>query len=159
MKSRLLPVLVLLSAFSSSIALASDRPPRGTSVEALRIARESRTRWSLGRLTVRQKAGRPARVRAELLLSGTVVATLRVDPRTGAFLSEGEHPERGADAPDLPRLRAAVERSLQYLKVGEWTWPTEHGRAWGVPLKFQGRVVGTIKVDVRNGPLPKRDDD
>lgn len=152
-------LLTLLTLCVGAPAPASDRRPQGASAEALRAARESVARFSLGRLTVRERGDRPPRVRAELLFDGIVVARLRVNPRTGDFLKEEERPEATGRVLDPSALRAAVERAIRRLEIGEWTWPTEHGRAWGVPLKYGGRVVGTIKVDARRGPLPRESDD
>jgi len=158
MTIRLFPVVTVLS-LCGGLALAADRAPHGTSAQALKVARESLTRCSLGRLAVRQKGDRPERVRAELLFGGTVVARLRVDPRSGVFLAKDERPGATGEMLDAPALRAAAERSLQTLEIGEWAWPAEHGRAWGVPLRSRGRVVGKIAVDVEKGFLPVKDDD
>ena len=162
MNSRWLPLLGLLALLSAVPAGADDRSAPMAASDVLRIARESQAGWSLGRLQVREKDGKPPRVRVDLISGGKVVGRLRVDPRSGGFLGEGD--ERGlAPAPlDLSRLRVDAERSLRDIEVGNRTWPTDHGRAWRVPLRYQGRVVGTIKVDVRQGllrPSPKTDGD
>lgn len=159
MRTRLLTIIAVLWLCGGSLAPASDRPGGGTSAEALRVARESLSQWSLGRLTIRPRQQKPARVRAELLYRGKVVAKLRVDPRTGGFLAKDQRPEWSAETPDLPSLRAAVEEAMRHLEIGTWAWPKEHGRAWGVPLKYQGRVVERIVVSDKSGPLPVEDDD
>ncbi len=159
MVTRRLLLLTALILCADTPGSASGGSGRGASAEALQVARESAGRLSLGRLTVKEKGTRPPRVRAELLFNGVVVARLRVNPRTGDFTGKEERTEGSGQALDLPTLRAAVERALRRLEIGEWTWPTEHGRAWGVPLKYGGRAVGTIKVGAQKGPLPKKDDD
>jgi hypothetical protein len=159
MVTRLIQLLTTLILGWGSLAVASDRPPQAASADALRVARESLGRLSLGRLTVRERSHERLRARAEVLLNGAVVARLLVDPRTGAFLAEEERSQISGDALDGPALRVAVERSLRQIEIGEWTWPTERGRAWGVPLKFRGRVVGTLKVDPQRGPLPRESDE
>lgn len=152
-------LLTVLFLCAGSPGSASGGSAQGASAEALRVARESVGRLSLGRLTVKEKGTRPPRVRAKLLFNGMVVARLRVNPQTGDFTGKEERTEGTGQALDLPTLRAAVERALRRLEIGDRTWPTEHGRAWGVPLKYGGRVVGTIKVDAQKGPLPRESDD
>ncbi len=159
MGSRLLRILAVICLCGSTPVLASDRAPQGTAAEALRIARESQAQWKIGRVTVRQKWLGASRGRAELVFNGRVVARLRVDPATGAFLAEDERPKVPGQPLDSTALRAAVERSLHGLEIADWTWPTEHGRAWGVPLRYGGRVVGSIKVDTQRGPLAREDED
>ncbi len=154
----LLRILAVVWLCGSTSVLAAERAPLTGPDEALRIARESQGQWSLGRVTVRQKFLGSMRARAELVLSGRVVARLRVDPATGAFLAEDERPKPPGQALDSGALRAALERSLHSLEIGNWTWPTEHGRAWGVPLKYGGRVVGIIKVDPQRGLLGREDE-
>ena len=159
MVTRLIQILVVLILGWANLVVASDHSSRGTSADALEVARESLGRLSLGRLSLRERShGRP-RARAEVLLDGVVVARLLVDPRTGAFLAEEERSQTSGDSLDGSALRAAVDRSLRQIEIGEWTWPTERGRAWGVPLKYQGRVVGTLKVDPQKGPLPRESDE
>ena len=159
MLTRLMQLLMVLLLCWGGLAAASDRPAQGASADALRVARESLGRLSLGKLMVRERSHGRIRARAELLFSGAVVARLRVDPRTGAFLVEDERAETPSETLDSASLRAAVDRSLHQLEVGDWIWPTEHGRAWGVPLKYQGRVVGTLKIDPQKGPLPRESDE
>ncbi len=165
--------LALLAPAGASVAVlafepaaAADRPrhdaPTATaraSAEALRIARESRAGWSLGRLAVRDRQGRPPRVRADLLHDGTVVGRLRIDPGTGGFLPRREPGEALSGPLDLPGLQAAAGRALAEIEIGGWTWPVGCGRAWGVPLLYRGRVVGTVAVDVRGGRLLPVDDE
>lgn len=129
-------------------ATASEPVPSGTSDEALRIAQASQPGWRLGRLVAREHDGR-RHVEAELLSGGTPVAWLRVDPGTGRFLSRGERPVRGQPLPDPAQLRLRVEKALSRIEVGTWAWPADHGRAWAVPLRWEGRVVSAVKIDVR----------
>ncbi|HSB78332.1 MAG TPA: hypothetical protein VLM91_06075 [Candidatus Methylomirabilis sp.] len=159
MVTPLIQLLVVLILGWGNPAVGSDHPSQGTSADALKVARESLGRFSLGSLTVRERSHGRLRARAEILLDGTGVARLLVDPRTGTFLSEEERPQFSGEMLDGPTLRLAVERSLRQLEIGEWTWPTEHGRAWGVPLKYQGRVVGTLKIDRQKGVLPRESDE
>jgi hypothetical protein len=159
MVARILPILTAIFLCGGSLAQASERLLGGTSAEALRIARDRQAHWTLGQLGIRHKWFGPPRVRAELLDDGRVVARLRVDPATGGFLARHERPTGGGDVRDLDALRSAVERALHRLEIGDWTWPTEQGRAWGVPLRYGDRVVGTLKVDVRQGLLARTDED
>lgn len=87
------------------------------------------------------------------------MAHLRVDPGTGRFLAEDEPPTAGGDVRDLTGLRPAVERALHQLEIGDWAWPMEQEQAWGVSLLFEDRAVGTLKVDVGRGLLPRANDD
>lgn len=154
-----LATLALL-ALPAVSAAAPDRPARGPSAEALRIARESRAAWSLGRLAVREQHGRVRRARVDLVHGGAVVGRLRVDPRTGGFLVEHEAGAAPAEPLDPSGLRAGAEQALRDLDVGGWAWPAEHGAAWRVPLLYRGRVVGTVTVDPRKGRLlPDNDED
>ncbi len=159
MVAHILPILTAVFLCGSSLAQAAESLLGVSSAEALRLARESRAHWTLGQLEVRHRRCRFPRVRAELLDSGRVVARLRVDPATGGILAEDECPTRGGDLENLATLRSTVERALHQLEIGNWTWPAEQGRAWGVPLRYGDRVVGTLKIDVRQGPLARTDDD
>ncbi len=159
MSARILPVLTAILLYGSGLAQAADRLLGGTAAEALRVARESQAHWTLGQLTVRHRRCVVPRVRAEILNAGQVVARLRVDPATGGFLARDACPTGGGDAGDLTALRPAVERALHRLEIGDWTWPTEQGRAWGVPLRYGGRVVGTLKIDVQQGLLARTNGD
>jgi hypothetical protein len=143
----LLPLLVL-----AGVAAASEPAPGG-SAAALDIARASRAEWRLGRLTIERREGRPPRVRAEVMSGGAVVARLRVDLATGAFLAKDERAQTSGASPDLGRLRSDVERALGLVEVGGWAWPSKHAQAWGVPLRYQGRVVGKLTVDIRQRKL------
>jgi len=161
MASRAFPILIVLGLCvlgGVAPAVASERRPPGSSAEALRIAREIVGRLTLGKLTVKQRSQEATRVRAELLANGAVVARIRVDVRTGGFLAEDARSSAGPSL-DPTSLRAAMERALRQLAIGDWAWPTEHGRAWGVPLIYQGRTVGRLKVDMRKGVLPRERDD
>jgi hypothetical protein len=82
-----------------------------------------------------------------------VVAKLRVDPATGGFLAKDEHAQISSASPELGRLRGDVERELGRVEVGGWAWPSKHAQAWGVPLRYQGRVIGKLEVDVRQRKL------
>jgi hypothetical protein len=139
---------------------ASGPAAPGASSEALQIARASQPGWRLGRLVAREHDRRRS-IEAELLSGGTPVAWLRVDPATGRLLPRGERAARGAAPLDPERLRTQVEAALGRLQVGTWAWPAEHGRAWAVPLRWEGRVVGAIKVDVRRARVlaAEHDDD
>ena len=88
-----------------------------------------------------------------MLSGGAVVAWLRVNPETGGFLAKDERAQVLGGSLDLDRLRGEVERELGHLAIGGWAWPSEHGHAWGVPLRYQGRVVGRLKVDVQQRRL------
>jgi hypothetical protein len=154
----LLPLLVLAGA------AAASEPAPGGSAAALDIARATRAEWRLGRLMLERREGRQSQVRAEVMSDGAVVARLRVDPATGAFLAKDERAQTSSASPELGRLRDAVERALGRVEVGGWAWPSKHGQAWGVPLRYQGRVVGNLKVDVRQRKLlatrsDEKDDD
>jgi hypothetical protein len=143
----LLPLLVLVGA------AAASEPAPGGSAAALDIARATRAEWRLGRLMLERREGRQPRVRAEVMSDGAVVARLRVDPATGGFLAKDERAQTPSASPELDRLRGDVERALGRVEVGEWAWPSKHGQAWGVPLRYQGRVVGKLTVDVRQRKL------
>jgi hypothetical protein len=123
-------------------------------VEALRIARGSMSRLTLGKVTMKQSGGEGPRTRAELLVDAIVVARLRVDPRTGRFLAEDERPAGGAGL-EAPALKAALEQAVRQLAIGEWAWPSEGGQTWGVPLLFEGRTVGRLRVDVQKGAIAR----
>jgi len=151
MKTRWSVALLLLLIIAAGAA--ASEPARSRAAEALEIARASRAGWRLGRLTVETRQDRPPRVRAELMSSGAVVARLRVDPATGGFLAKDERAQAVTTPRDLDRLRSDVERELGRLDVGGWTWPSEHGRAWGVPVRYRERVVGRLKVDVQERRL------
>lgn len=144
---------------ASAAAASASAETHGAPAEALGIARESRAAWSLGRLTVRERRGRPPRVHADLLNDGTVVGRLRIDPGTGGFLARRERGGTPAGSLDLTGLQAAAGRALAEVEIGGWAWPTRRGRAWGVPLLYRGRVVGSVAVDVRGGRLLPRDDE
>jgi hypothetical protein len=143
----LLMFAMLMLAGGALPATASGDTAPGASSEALRIARAGRPGWRLGRLVTRQHDGR-RHLEAELLAGGTPVAWFRVDPGSGRLLARGERPARGAPGLEPARLRSQVEQALRGLELGAWAWPTEHGRAWAIPLRWEGRVVGAIKVDV-----------
>jgi hypothetical protein len=148
--ARLSTVLVLttLMLLGGAVAVpASERAASGGSSEALGIARASQPGWRLGRLLPRQHDGR-GHIEAELLADGTSVAWLRVDPASGRFLARGERPVRDQGWLDPTRLRPQVAAAIGGLEVGIWAWPVEHGRAWAVPLRWEGRVVGAIRIDV-----------
>jgi hypothetical protein len=150
----LLPLLVLAGA------AAGSEPSPGVSTVALDIARATRAEWRLGRLMIERREGRQPRVRAEVMSDGTVVARLRVDPATGGFLQKDERAQTSSASPDLGRLRGDVERALGSVEVGGWAWPSKHALAWSVPLRYQGRVVGKLTVDVRQRKLlATRNDD
>ena len=157
MRTRSLLTLALLALAAQVAAGPAEPPPRSVSTTAIEIARESRAQWRIGALTLRTRESRPIRVRVELLAGGSVVARLRVDPVTGGFLSEDQRPGSTAAPPDLARLRGAVERELAHLEIGGWAWPSEHGRAWAVPLRYHERVVGKLKVDVQRKRLLARE--
>jgi hypothetical protein len=143
----LLPLLVLAGG-----AVASE-PAQGGSAAALDIARSTRAEWRLGRLMLEKREGRQPRVRAEMMSGGVVVARLRVDPATGGFLAKDERAQPSSASPEIARLRGDVERQLGRVEVGGWAWPSKHAQAWGVPLRYEGRVVGKLKVDVRQRKL------
>jgi hypothetical protein len=151
---------LMLLGVTVGLAAASERAASGTSSEALRVARASQPGWRLGRLLTREHEGR-RHLEAELLSDGTPVAWLRVDPGSGRFLPRGERPVRGQGSLDPARLRPLVAGAIAGLELGTWAWPVEHGRAWAVPLRWEGRVVGAIKVDVRRARVlaAERDDD
>lgn len=148
--TRVVLATVMLLGAAATSAAASERAGSGASSEALRIARASQPGWRLGRLLTREHDGR-RQVEAEVLADGTPVAWLRVDPATGRFLPRGERPARGQGSLDPARLRPQVAAAVAGLEPGGWAWPVEHGRAWAVPLRWEGRVVGVIRIDVRGG--------
>jgi hypothetical protein len=143
----LLPLLVLAGG-----AVASE-PAQGGSAAALDIARATRAEWRLGRLTIERREGRQPRIRAEVMSGGAVVARLRVDPATGGFLAKDERAQSSSASPEIARLRGDVERQLGRVEVGGWAWPSKHAQAWGVPLRYEGRVVGKLNVDLRQRKL------
>jgi hypothetical protein len=144
----LLTVLALAAPAARALA-------QGGSAEALRIVREDRAAWRVGALTVHDgHDGHAARtrVRVEIVSGGRVIARLRLDPATGAFVAR-EAP-RSATAPDATAaLRPAAERALARLQVGPWAWRDGDGEAWRVALHCDGRAVGSVTVDVRHGRL------
>lgn len=142
-----LGMLLVIGAAGGSAA-ASEQAAAGASSEALRIAQTSQAGWRLGRLVAREHAGR-RHVEAELLSHGTPIARLRVDPGTGRLLQRGERPVPGLPSIDPAQLRPQIERAIGHLELGTWAWPAEHGRAWAVPVRWEGRLVGAIKIDVR----------
>lgn len=143
------PVLITCLALFTTLVV----PPAGasTSSEALRIARQGQARWSIGAVRLHDKHGR-VRVEAELVADGVVIAHLRLDPRTGAFVRDKVYADHLA-APDPVSLKAAAVRALPRIEVGGWAWPAEHGRAWRVPLRYDGRVIGTVTVDAQRSQL------
>ena len=159
MVALILALVTALFLSGGSLAQAAESLLGVSSAAALRLARESRARWTLGNFEVRHLRCIFPRIRAELLDTGRVVARLRVDPATGDILAEDECPTREGNLDDLAALRPTVERALHRLEIGNWTWPTEQGRAWGVPLRYGDRVVGILKVDVRQGLLTRTDED
>ncbi len=137
------------------LALAAPAAPalaQGGSAEALRIVREDRAAWRVGALTVHDGQSARARVRVEIVSGGRVIARLRLDPATGAFVARDA--PRSAVAPDAATaLRPAAERALARLEVGPWAWRDGDGEAWRVALHYDGRAVGSVTVDVRHGRL------
>jgi hypothetical protein len=135
-------------------------PPAGAgeSAQALRIARASQARWTIGSVRARATHGR-VRVQADLVADGAVVAHLRLDPDSGELVGDKVYTS-AVDAQALARLKAAAARALARVEVGGWAWPAEHGRAWRVPFRYRGRPVGTVTVDVeRNRLVGKREGD
>jgi hypothetical protein len=154
----LIRTLLLLGCVALSMTLGAPSVPAGDSSQALRIARESQARWTIGLLRARDKHGR-VRVQADLLADGVVIAHLRLDPRTGEFVSDKAY-TTAVDAEALARLKAAATRALSQVEVGGWAWPAERGRTWRVPLRYKGGPVGTVTVDVeRNRLVAKRERD
>lgn len=148
---RALPVLLVLALFNDGgVAVASERRPPGKSEDAVRIARGSVGRMTLGKVTVKQQGADAPRTRAELLVDGVVVARLRVDNRTGRFLAGDERPAPGPGL-EPSALKVALEQAVRRLAIGEWAWPSEGGQTWGVPLLFEGRTVGRLRVDAQKG--------
>jgi hypothetical protein len=147
--------LRLGGALLAVLALATPDAPalaQGGSAEALRIVREDRAAWRVGALTVDDGHTARARVRVEIVSGGRVIARLRLDPATGAFVARDAR--RSATAPDTATaLRPAAERALARLEVGPWAWPHGDGQAWRVALHYDGRAVGSVTVDVRHGRL------
>ena len=143
--------LLFLGWVALSITLGAPSARAADSSQALRIARESQARWTIGSLRVRDKHGR-VRVQADLMADGVVIAHLRLDPRTGEFVGEKAY-AAGVDAEALARLKAAATRALPEVEVGGWAWPAERGRAWRVPLRYRGRPVGAVTVDVERNRL------
>jgi hypothetical protein len=134
--------LALLALAVLAFPVAAGPTTAGRSAEALEIARASRSRWCIGRVDLDEHDG-VTTIEAEMVIDGLPVARVRIDP--GA--TPGLQP------------RQAVERALPRVEVGTWAWPTDHGRAWAVPLRLDGRVIGTLKVDARAGRiLPHRHD-
>jgi hypothetical protein len=159
MGTRILPVLAAILLCGGGVAQAAQSLLGATSAEALHAVRERRAYWGLGRLTIRHKWFGHPWIQAEVLDDGRVVSHLRVDPATGRFLAKDEPATGEGDIRDLTTLRPIVERSLHRLEIGNWMWPTESGQAWGVSLLYEGRVVGTLKVDGRRGLLQQAEDD
>ncbi len=154
--------LVFLTAWIALLATlaAPVSAVAGTSSDALRIARDSRARWSIGAVRLHDKHGR-ARVQADLLADDVVIARLRLDPKTGALVGEKVYADR-LGSEDIPRLRASASRALSRVEVGSWAWPAERGRLWRVPLRYEGRVIGVLTVDVQRSRLiakGERDDE
>lgn len=150
--------LLLLGCLALMTGVAPPSARAGDSGQALRIARESQTRWTIGPPSVREKRGR-ARVQADLIVDGVVIARLRLDPRTGEFVDDKIYTS-GVDAGTLSRVNAAATRALPQIEVGGWAWPAERGRVWRVPLRYKGRAIGTVTVDVdRNRLVGKQERD
>jgi hypothetical protein len=122
-----------------------------TSSEALRIARESRSRWTIGAVRRHDGHGR-TRAHADLVADGVVIARLRLDPSTGALVPDKRYADT-LSVNDLARLQAEAIRALSHLEIAGWAWPAAHGHAWRIPLRSDGRVVGTVTVDVERGRL------
>ena len=144
-------VLVLAGCLGFVAMLGVPPIAAGASSEALRIARDSQPRWTIGAVRVRTSHGR-ARARADLVADGVVIAHLRLDPQTGAPVPD----KRDADlltAEDVARLHAAATRALSRLEIAGSAWPATHGHAWRIPLRCDGRMVGTVTVDVERGRL------
>jgi hypothetical protein len=143
--------LLLVGGLGLGAIAAAPAVARAASGEALRIARESQPRWRIGAITLRDRHGR-ARVRADLVADGIVIAHLRLDPTSGALVADARDAE-GLTVVDVPRLQAAAVRALSRLEIAGWAWPAAHGRAWRIPLRCDGRVVATVTVDVARGRL------
>ena len=143
--------MLVLAGLGLSLILWAAPVHAGDSSEALRIARQSQERWTIGSVTTRDKHGH-VRVRADLMADGVVIAHLHLDPKTGEFVDEKAY-TNAVDAETLPRLKAAAARSVSQVEVGGWAFPAEHGRAWRVPLRYKGRSVGTVTVDVERNRL------
>lgn len=147
----LVPTVLVLSCLLLSVTVGARAVPAGDSSQALRIARQSQAHWTIGPVTVRDRDGRVS-AQAALMADGLVIAYLRLDPRTGGFV--GDRAYTGAVDPEtLARLKVQAARALSQVQVGGWAWPTEHARAWRVPLQYQGRAVGSVTVDVERNRL------
>jgi hypothetical protein len=154
----LIRTTLLLAGLALSLLLGAPAVRAGDSSQALRVARESQARWTIGSVRARHKHGR-VDVRADLMVDGVVVAHLRLDPKTGEFVADKAYTS-AVDAETLTRLKAGATHALSRVEVGGWAWPAEHGRAWRVPLRYKGRAVGTVTVDVeRNRLVGKRERD
>jgi hypothetical protein len=153
---KLTRALVVTGCLALGATLGAPPATAGASSEALRIARESQPRWTIGAVTLREHHGR-IRARADLVVDGLVIAHLRLDPTTGALVPDKRYAETLTEH-DVARLRAAATRALARLEVAGWAWPVAHGRAWRIPLRCDGRVIRTITVDVARGGLLREDE-
>jgi hypothetical protein len=154
----LIQIMFLFGCLTLSVVFGAGSVRASDSSQALRVARESQGRWTIGSVTARDRHGR-VRVRADLMADGVVIAHFHLDPNTGEFV-DGNAYTNAVDDERLARLKAAAARALSQMEVGGWTWPAEHGRAWRVPLSYKGRPVGTVTVDVeRNRLVGKRERD
>jgi hypothetical protein len=144
---------LLLGGLALALTLGAPTVGAGDSSQALRVARESQARWTIGSVRARQDHGR-VRVQADLMADGVVIAHLRLDPKTGEFVADKAY-TNAVDAGTLARLNAAASRALSQVEVGGWAWPAEHGR-WRVALRYKGRPVGTVTVDVARERLVGR---
>ncbi len=99
-----------------------------------------------GNLWILRGPGGEAEVKAGILYRGVVIAQIRLDPVTGTPLPEGYH-KRGFGYPiDVDRLKARFYELFSELKIAEVAEYRDPEASWAIPLTWDGRIVGFIRV-------------
>ncbi len=85
-------------------------------------------------------------VKAAVVYQSTAVAVIRFDPVTGEVLPMGYNPRRFEMRVDLTTLRNRADQIIKELEVLPGAEYREPEAAWAVPVAYQGKIVGHVKV-------------